>query len=161
MFEWLPEQIEQAKIISKEFEQGWKFRLNPPATKADIDSCEAALGIPLPPSYREFLLQWNGAHLFYTHKSLLPDGNVWYHEGRMFSIQSTHELFDFNQEERGDLSDEEWDSLILFCNYNGGGDSCGLNPAQTTNSEYAVLDCDHDSHPVEWRQAKIASSFAE
>lgn len=99
MFEWLLEQIKQAKIISKEFEQGWKFRLNPPATKADIDSCDAVLGIPLLPSYREFLLQWNDAHLFYTHESLLPDGNVWYYEGRMFSIQSTHELFDFNQEE--------------------------------------------------------------
>lgn len=61
---------------------------------------------------------------------------------------------------RDDLTDEEWDSLILFA-YGDYGDYCGLDPQQLMNSEYAVLDCDHDSPPVEWRQARIASSFAE
>jgi cell wall assembly regulator SMI1 len=57
VFEWLRERIEQAKIISQEFEQDWKFVLNLPATEAAIQACEGALGVPLPPSYREFLLK--------------------------------------------------------------------------------------------------------
>jgi len=158
MFEWLPERIEQAKIISDEFEQGWNFRLNPPATKADIDSCEAALGIPLPPSYREFLLRWNGAYLFRIDDSQSSD-DPW-DGSSLIHIQGTQYLLEFNQEVKDDLTAEEWDSLILFA-YGCYGDYCGLDPQQTTNWEYAVLDCDHDSHPVEWRQAKIASSFAE
>jgi cell wall assembly regulator SMI1 len=55
VFEWLPDRIEQAKIISQEFEQDWKFIFNPPATEAAIQACEVALGVPLPPSYRDFL----------------------------------------------------------------------------------------------------------
>lgn len=161
MFEWLPERIEQAKIISDEFEQGWKFLLNPPATEAEIRACEMGLGVPLLPSYREFLLRWNGAHLFYTNESLLPDGDIWRHGGPMFSIQGAHELIAFNQENRLDFTDKEWNSLILFCSYVGGGDSCGLDPQQTTNLEYTVIDCFHELEPAEWQQARIATFFAE
>jgi hypothetical protein len=79
----------------------------------------------------------------------------------MFSILGTHELLNFTQENKLDFTDEEWDSIILFCSYIGGGDSCGFDPQQTTNSEYTVIDCFHELAPAQWRQTRIASSFAE
>lgn len=158
MFEWLPEQIERAKIISDEFEQGWEFLLNPPATEADIRSCEAVLGIPLPPSYKEFLLRWNGAYLFRIDES--QSSNDLWDGSSLIHIQGTQYLLEFNQQVRGDLSDEEWNLLILFA-YRYSGDYYGLDPYQTKNSEYAVLNCEHDSHSLKWWQSKIASSFTE
>jgi len=159
VFAWLPDRIEQAKIISQEFEQDWKFILNPPATEAAIQACEVALGVPLPPSYRDFLLRWNGASLFRWERY---QKNGFCFVTREIGIQGTDELLEFNQENRLDFTDEEWDSLILFCYIPGtGGDFCGFDPHQTTNWEYAVLDCCHEVAPLEWRQARIASSFAE
>ncbi|WP_277128211.1 SMI1/KNR4 family protein [Chlorogloeopsis fritschii] len=64
MFEWLPERIEQAQQVFQEFSLDWTFILNPPATETEIRACEEALGVTLPPSYREFLLRHNGANFF-------------------------------------------------------------------------------------------------
>lgn len=162
MFEWIPERIEQANRVLQEFLLDWAFILNPPATEAEIRACELALGVPLPPSYRKFLLRWNGAYLFRDNEDDLPNGS-WWDNSRIF-IQGTNNLVEFSQENKqGRFTDEEWDSLIAFCYLGsiGTGDFCGLDPQQTTNSEYAVLDCFNEQDPARWRQARIASSFAE
>jgi hypothetical protein len=74
MYEWLPPRIEQAKRVLHQFSLNWEFILNPPASEAEITACEAVLGIQLPRSYRNFLLQWNGAYLFRDARGELPNG---------------------------------------------------------------------------------------
>lgn len=159
MFEWLPERIEQAYKVFEEFSLDWTFILNPPATEAEIQACEVALGVALPPSYREFLLRWNGAYLFRYAQDEPPMYGWWDDSGIV--IQGTTTLLEFTQDNQEVY--EEWDSLIAFC-YLGGigtGDFCVLDPQQITDTEYAVLDCFHEVSPTEWRQVQIASSFAE
>jgi len=162
MFDWLTERIEQAQTVFQEFSLDWTFILNPPATAAEIRASEVALGVPLPPSYREFLLRCNGARLFCTDQSETPERS-WMEQFGLI-IQGSDNLIKFNQQEKGEMfSDEEWDSLIAFCYLGriGTGDFCALDPQQTTNSEYEILDCFHELVPIDWRQARIASSFAE
>lgn len=161
MFKWLPDQIRQIEAISKKHSLDWKFQLNPPAAPDDILLCERELGLSLPPSYHEFLLKWNGAHLFYSNETILPDGDIWRHGGAKITILDTDDVPDYNQENRLDFDEEEWNSLILFCEYGGCGDSCGLDPQQKTDLEYAVLDCFHELYPRSWRQTIIASSFED
>lgn len=158
MFEWLSERIEQAHKVFQEFSLDWTFILNSPATEAEIQACEVDLGVALPPSYREFLLRWNGAYLFCVEEDILPPG--WENSGLV--IHGTATLLGFNQPEWEGFTAEEWNSLVAFC-YLGrvrSGDFCALDPQQTTNSEYTVLDCFHELTPAEWRQARIAFSFA-
>jgi tetratricopeptide (TPR) repeat protein len=155
MFEWLPERIEQAYQIFQEFSLDWTFILNPPPTADEIQACEVALGVPLPPSYREFLLRYNGAYLFCTDLGETSDGSVWDNLGLI--IQGTDNLVKFNQHKKEEIYlNEEWNSLIAFCDLGriGTGDFCGLDPQQTINSDYRVLDCFHELAPA-------ASSFAE
>jgi len=161
MFEWLPERIEQAKKVFQEFSLDWTFILNPPATEAEVQACEVAIGVALPPSYRKFLLRCNGAYLFRIEQDEPPIYSWWDDSGIV--IQGTHTLLEFTQANREGFTDEEWNSLIPFC-YLGSiltGDFCALDPQQLTESEYAILDCDYELDPARWRQAKIASSFAE
>jgi tetratricopeptide (TPR) repeat protein len=119
------------------------------------------LGVALPHSYREFLLRWNGAYLFRVAQDEPPQYGWWEDSGLV--IQGTHTLLEFTQANREGFTDEEWNSLIPFC-YLGSiltGDFCALDPQQLTESEYAILDCDYELDPARWRQAQIASSFAE
>ncbi len=106
------------------------------------------------------MLQWNGASLFCYGESQIPE-KEW--DKPRLIIHGTDNLVEFNQhiQEKIFTTQEQQGSLILFCKLPGTGDSCGLDPRQTTNSEYVVLDCFHELLPVEWRQTQIASSFAE
>lgn len=161
MFEWLPDQIERAYQVFKEFSLDWKFILNQPATETEIQACEVALGISLPPSYREFLLCYNGAKLFCTYEVENPN-NAW-RDNSGIIIYGTDNLVEFNQQQKQIYIDFDWNSLIVFCDLAsiGTGDFCALDPQNQINSEYAVLDCMHDLVIEDWRESKIASSFEQ
>lgn len=162
MYEWLPRRLEQAMKVFQEFSLDWTFVLNEPASEASIKSCELELGLILPPSYREFLLQFNGAHLFCTEGEIRSHSHSWWVDSGLM-IQGTDTLVLFNQDRRANWISQEGKSLIPFCYLGriGTGDFCALDPQQLDDSEYAVLDCDHELVPSEWRQAKVASSFEE
>lgn len=161
MFEWLPARIEQARRVFQEYSLDWTFNLNSPATEEEIRVCEAALGVPLPPSYRNFLLQYNGGRLFCFDQEEMLDDSAW--DSPRLIIQGTDNLIEFNQQQKEMFTDQEWNSLIAFCDLEcmGSGDFCGFDPQQALNSEYAVLDCMHELTPLEWQQTRIATSFAE
>jgi len=110
MFEWLPERIEQAHRVFQELSLDWIFILNPPATADEIQACEVALGVTLPPSYREFLLQYNGAYLFCTDLGETSDGSVWDNLGLI--IQGTDNLVQFNQDKKEEMYLNERMGLI-------------------------------------------------
>jgi tetratricopeptide (TPR) repeat protein len=159
MFEWLSDRIAQAQVVFQEFSLDWTHRFNPPATEEEITACENALGAKLPPSYREFLLLYDGVHLFCEGSPY----NLEYDNPRLI-IYGTANLAQENYDEKEyRFTDEEWTLLIKFCYVGslGSGDFCALDPQQITNSEYAVLDCMHELKPTDWRQTKIADSFEE
>lgn len=162
MYEWLPRRLEQAMKVFQEFSLDWTFVLNEPASEAMIQACELELGLVLPPRYREFLLQFNGAHLFCTEGEIRSNTHPWW-VGSGLMIQGTDTLVLFKQAMQVGSASQEWESFIPFCylGYIGTGDFCALDPQQLDDSEYAVLDCDHELVPSEWQKAKIASSFEE
>ena len=51
--------------------RGFNLRPRPPATEAQITSCEHFLGRTFPPSYRKFLRYTNGCEGYYKHDGLL------------------------------------------------------------------------------------------
>lgn len=162
MYEWLPRRLEQAMKVFQEFSLDWTFVFNEPASESLIQACELDMGLVLPGSYREFLLQFNGAHLFCTESEIRSHSHSWWVDSGLM-IQGTDTLVLFNQDRRANWTSQEWESFIPFCylGYIGTGDFCALDPQQLDDSEYAVLDCDHELVPSEWRKAKIASSFEE
>ena len=161
MYEWLPRRLEQAMRVFQEFSLDWTFVLNEPASESSLKSCELELGLVLPSSYREFLLQFNGAHLFCTEGEIRSNTHPWW-VGSGLMIQGTDTLVLFNQAMQVGSPSQEW-KLIPFCylGYIGTGDFCALDPQQLDDSEYAVLDYDHELVASEWQKAKIASSFEE
>jgi cell wall assembly regulator SMI1 len=68
MYEWLAHRVAQAKEVLQDFSMDWGFVLNSPASEAEISNCESELGVRLPSSYREFLLEFNGVELFYPEQ---------------------------------------------------------------------------------------------
>lgn len=162
MYEWLPHRLEQAMKVFQKFSLDWTFVLNEPASESLIQACELELGLVLPSSYREFLLQFNGAHLFCIEDEIRSDFYpLWVGSGLM--IQGADTLVLFKQDIQAGSASQEGNLLIPFCylGHIGTGDFCAFDPQQLDNSEYAVLDCDHELLPEEWRKAKIASSFEE
>lgn len=162
MYEWLPRRLEQAMKVFQEFSLDWTFVLNEPASESLIQACELELGLVLQGSYREFLLQFNGVHLFCTEGEIRSNSHPWWVDSGLM-IQGTDTLALFNQAMQVGSASQEGNSLIPFCylGYIGIGDFCALDPQQLNDSEYAVLDCDHELVPSEWQKAKIASSFEE
>jgi hypothetical protein len=161
VFDWLPERIRAVQRSAAAQQARWGFVLAPPAIEADLRGCEAALGRPLPPSYRAFLARWNGASLF-RQEVRLPDGQVAL--GAEIGIQGAGDLPAFHQQVRDELRFHDagdWGDLIVFCAIPGtGGDWCGLNPEHATaTGEYAVVDCFHEMRPRCWRRAVAAPSF--
>lgn len=160
MFEWLPDNIAAVQAMPAAQEQEWTFLLNRPASEDDLRRCEAALGVSLPPSYRAFLLRWDGASLF-RRDSLLPDGRVLV--TAEVGIQGSHDLPGFHRMVSNYWRAEDWGRLLLFCNIPGPGACyCALNAERSTpEGEYAVVDCDSDYGPRCWRRAVVAASLED
>jgi tetratricopeptide (TPR) repeat protein len=161
MFEWLLGQVKQAKQILSSFSLNWEITLNPPATAAGIEACEAALGVRLPESYRAFLLQHDGAYLFSQNMAHSPEGPQYGIE-----IYGTQNLVEANCEFKSWFiqdsdNKEKWGSLILFCCVIQSSDYCGFDLQQTVDSESPVLDFYHDGKPEDWRQWAIAPTFKD
>lgn len=162
MFEWFPDGIASVQASAAGSEAGWKFTLNPPATEGDLHKCEADLRIAMPPSYRAFLLRWNGASLF-RQEVQMRDGT--FEMTAEFGIAGTGRLTSLNNGLRAALSPYtptvDWGGLVVYCDLPGGGAFyCGLNPERSTaEGEYAVVDCHEDFGPRCWRRAVIAPSF--
>lgn len=159
MFGWLLDHSAAAQGMSNVGEPGWTFTLEPPAGEEDIERCEAAIGLQLPPSYRAFLLRWNGASLF-QQKRQTPGRTL--EVSSAFEIRGTSDLPSFHQQTKARYSDEEWGNLILLNNFPrpGGPDYCALTPElSTATGEYAVVDCHEDYGPRCWWRAIVAPSF--
>jgi cell wall assembly regulator SMI1 len=159
MFDWLAERIAAARGRAREGE--WRFVLNPPATEDAVRACEAALGLPLPPPHRAFLLRWDGAAFFRQAVASL-DGRT--HVVGGLEIAGTGALPALNARLRAERYEpaEAWGRLIMGGEAPvGEGDMWGLNPEATTDGEYAIVDGWHEQGPSRWRKAVVAPSFED
>jgi hypothetical protein len=160
MYEWLPSRIGQAKQTLQDFSLNWESILNPPASEAEITACEAVLGMQLPRSYRNFLLQWNGAYLFRNAKGELPDGpfiNLSCDIDTAIFLHGTQTIVELN--EQGNC-DEMQNSLLRFASVGMESDYCGFDIRQI-EGEPVVLDCGACFPLEECLATKISNSFVE
>ena len=168
MYEWIPKSIEQSRNIFQELSLDWGFSMGEAATREEVHECEQELCLLLPHSYREFLLKYNGAHLFYSNAGTRSDSDSWWANSGVvvFGTKSLleyrpliYDAFLYND----DSNVEEYPSVlsIAYLGRIGTGDFCALNRDELIGAENLVIDCDHELSPSEWKDAPIAISFEE
>ncbi|NDJ16726.1 SMI1/KNR4 family protein [Myxacorys almedinensis] len=168
MYNWLPQKVEQAQQIlnAQDIELGFKF--NPPASQAEIQRCEEELGFILPDSYKKFLKFSNGANIFCSDQPRFENTQTttsWYADSGIL-IQSTSSIIPFNQfQDKVYVEEEDGEKkYIAFCylGYIGTGDFCSFDLTSSVDSEYKVLDSEHDCSFEEWQAEHIiANSFED
>jgi hypothetical protein len=164
MYTWLPQKIEQVKAILNNKKIAMDFKLNPPASQAEIQQCEDELSLTLPNSYKEFLKLTNGAHIFCSESTIESIDPWWTDTGIL--IQSTTTICNFNlHHDRVYLDDGSSEKkYIAFCHlgFIGTGDFCGFDVTSHENLEYKVLDCQLDYSFEDWQEEHvIADSFED
>jgi SMI1 / KNR4 family (SUKH-1) len=169
MYTWLPEKLEQSQQILKARNINLGFKFNPPATGQEIQRCEEELGFILPNSYKEFLKFSNGANIFCSEHPIFditPTTPSWFADSGIL-IQSTSAIFEFNQNQDQvyvHVDDDNEKKYIAFSHlgYIGTGDFCSFDVTTYADSEYKVLDCQHDFLFEDWQaEHVIADTFEE
>ncbi|NJK30231.1 MAG: SMI1/KNR4 family protein [Acaryochloridaceae cyanobacterium CSU_3_4] len=154
MLTWFSEKVEQAQQVlnAQNIQLGFKF--NPPATQSDIYRCEEELRLILPNSYKEFLKLSNGAHLFCCDQPLYNITLPWLADSGLL-IQSTSSIVPFNEDTDKIYVEEDGEKKYIgFC-YLGqllSGDFCSFDVTTYADSEYKVLDSQHDYSLEEWQE---------
>ncbi|NDJ16254.1 SMI1/KNR4 family protein [Myxacorys almedinensis] len=166
MYTWLSEKIEQAQKILKAQNIQLGFKFNSPATQGEIQRCEEELGFILPDSYKEFLKFSNGANIFCIDQPRfeITQATPWWADSGIL-IQSTSAIVPFNQEQdEVYVEDDGEKKYIAFCylGYICTGDFCSFDLTTYADSEYKVLDSQHDYMFEEWQAEHIiANSFED
>lgn len=163
MLTWFSEKVEQAQQIRDAQNIQLKFKFNPPATQGDIQCCEEELGLVLPNSYKEFLKLSNGAHLFCRDQSLYNITLPWL-AGSGLLIHGTSSIVSFNENmDKIYIEENSEKKYIGFCylGYILTGDFCSFDVTTYADSEYKVLDSQHDYSFEEWQEQVIANSFED
>jgi hypothetical protein len=154
MYGWLAHRVSQAKEALQDFSMDWGFILNSPASEAEISTCESELGVRLPSSYCEFLLEFNGVELFY------PEQRNPYAPETLISIKGTQTILDLNKVITA--YEDTKGMLLLFCYIGLGGDYCGFDLRNVDKGEVPILECaSGGSLILHWMNSKIADSFSE
>lgn len=166
MYEWMADAIEEAEALFQDISLDWQFKLNRAATEREILTCENELNIQLPLCYRRFILKHNGAHLFCSASGNISNTNSWWADSGIV-IFGTKALIEYRPQTYDyfiydDNSTSEDYSSILPIAYLGRlltGDFCSLNLNDSIQGHHAVIDCDHELPPSDWKKATIAESL--
>jgi hypothetical protein len=164
MYRWFPEKLEQAQQLLEAQNVALGFKFNPPASQGDIQRCEEELGFILPNSYKEFLRFSNGANIFCSDEPSFEINSPWWTDSGVL-IQGTSALVPFNQyQDKVYVEDDGEKKYIAFCylGYVNTGDFCSFDITTFANSEYKVLDSQHDYLFEDWHaEHVIANSFED
>ncbi|MBE9006120.1 SMI1/KNR4 family protein [Fortiea sp. LEGE XX443] len=164
MYTWLPKKVEQAQQVLKARNVKLGFKFNSPANQGEIQRCEEELGFILPDSYKEFLKFSNGANLFCNDEPRVEITLPWFADSGIL-IQSTSTIVAFNQnQDKVYVEDNGEKKYIAFCylGYLATGDFCSFDVTTNVDSEYKVLDCQHDFSFKDWQaEHVIANSFED
>lgn len=166
MYEWMPDAIVEACQIYEQLSLNLTFSLNEGARQEEIIECENELEILLPPSYKEFILRHNGAHLFCSYTGQTSISTKWWADSGIV-LFGTQALKEFRPRIYGsflyddDSGIEEYKSVlpIAYLGSIGTGDFCALNLDDSAQGEYPVIDCDHELPASDWKKSVIADSM--
>lgn len=171
MYEWVASSVELSKNVFQEFSLDWDFNLSEPASIKEVNDCEQMLGLSFPSSYRDFLLKYNGAHFFCSHTGNLSNTYSWWADSGIviFGTKVLVEYWlEYERNCRENFADtEEYPQAyplplpIAYLGRVGTGDFCALNRDELIESEYPVIDCDHELPPCDWKKTIISNSFEE
>jgi len=126
------------------------FTFNPPAKAEEIDELKRSLRVPLPKAYEQFLLQYNGALLYYDKKY-----GQW-----GFQLYGTREILEGNKVCWEKFGDEWPHAYLVFAKSRGDTDRLILDTAHFVNErDCRVIDGDGDDSPPRWTVA--ARSFGD
>jgi len=141
--EKLSELLKKKTIVSNEGLR-LSFVNRGPATELEIENLSRTFDFRLPAEYLDFLLCYNGLELYK------------YEDVGGFEFFDASNLIEQNDSIRGDYDPVDWDSsIILFCRIIGEGNYLGFRIKN--ENQYEVVDCFHESLPLEW--VAIVTSF--
>lgn len=164
MYTWLPKKVGQAQQVLKARNVKLGFKFNSSANQAEIQRCETELGFILPDSYKEFLKFSNGANIFCNDELRFNITLPWLADSGIL-IQSTNTIIAFNQnQDKVYVENNDEKKYIAFCylGYLATGDFCSFDVTTNVDSEYKVLDCQHDFSFEDWQaEHVIANSFQD
>ncbi len=131
----------------------WKahFTFGPSATMQDIEAIRQQLQLPLPPTYEQFLLHYDGALLYYD--------NVYGQWG--FKLYGTKDLVTANIRRKQPYGSDWPSAYLIFAESLGDSDLLILDTAQPVNEgrDYRVIDGNSSDPPHRWTAA--ARSFGD
>jgi hypothetical protein len=151
----LRSKLDAASLMEVIQEDGHIFRahfsFNPPARREEVEELKRALSVPLPLAYEQFLLQCNGALLYYGNDEYGQCG---------YDLCGTLDLIPVNVNFWKIYADE-WPSVYLvFARSRGDTDALVLDTADfVSKKECRVIDGDRSYSPRDWTPA--APSFGE
>ncbi|MGG6264112.1 SMI1/KNR4 family protein [Leptolyngbya sp. AN03gr2] len=164
MYTWFSEKVDQAQQVLKAQNIRLELKFNSPADQDEIRRCEERLGFTLPHSYKEFLKFSNGANLFCSNEPRFEITLPWLADSGIL-IQSTDTIVAFNQnQDEVYVEDGSEKKYIAFCylGYVATGDFCSFDVTSSVDSEYKILDCQHDLLFEDWQAEHIiANSFED
>ena len=163
-FDWLNSDIEAARRIFAGYDIPVNFVFNDPATSAEIEACEAILGVSFSPSYKDFLLLHNGACLFFDQadfRSYTDLNQFEQSEHYGLIIGCLDDIISETQERATGWSKyDEWiNETVIFGFPLESNSLCAFEPNTDSNSEARVLDSDIEVIPYGWLEDVIAPSF--
>jgi SMI1 / KNR4 family (SUKH-1) len=132
----------------------WLTEPHPPATADAIARCEKAIGIELPPSYKEVLREHDGV----TFVIKLAPGVEMF-----LMLLGTREIVDETLRMRGgwvDFPQVSLDGLVVFAD-SMDGDVCLFDQMQARDGRVPVLGGGHEDDPGLWRETVIADDFGQ
>ena len=166
MYEWMYEDIVESNKIFEEQSLDLHFFLQEGANEEAIIECESELGIALPLDYKKFLLEHDGAQLFFSRIGTASQFNSWWADSGviLFGLNALKEyrplIYDsFLNDD--DSNDQDYLSILPIA-YLGRlmtGDFCSLSLDGSVQGKYTVVDCNHELPPSEWKRAVIADSI--
>lgn len=163
MYEWIDRSLALSKSVFQECACDWDFNLSEPATIEEIHECERELGLSLPPSHVEFLLKYNGAHLFRANAGKRSDSYSWWANSGVL-VFGTKSILDYSKFLSRHFEEPEYKLSPVPIAYLGRictGDFCALDMDELIEGENPVMACDPCAPSYEWRDALIAASFEE
>jgi hypothetical protein len=161
-YPWLEDAILSLQNVARDLRLELQWLPNAPATNEQIDECERAIGLPLPPSLRVFLQLANGAMLAFGVR--LKDG--FDGGGCELKILSAEKIAEWTAFYKTDFVEREveepfcrWGGLIVIADCED-GNYCILD-AEGAIEEYPVRYMEGETVPDVWREERLADSFED
>jgi hypothetical protein len=130
----------------------------PPATDVELDAVESHLGMPLPPSYREFMKRFGSGELLGWVR--LDEITV-ERRGGFDVVSHTRDVRDYAKMFRDRVPNAAWFTQLVCFGGNGGGDAYCWDPSAKSLAHPHEYPCYNMPHEDEENPVLIGQTFWE